>query len=331
MISSPLFMTARREVSQAAEAALAASNFDPETFFVRHERGDWGDVEEWLRSDNNRAACRKSDCHAIRSYYKLDEQRELVIVTSPNRLRTRLMLTDEFTRRDVSVQEGYAIWAASYDAPNPLIDVEEPVVDAILAALPPIKSAIDVGTGTGRIARKLARQGVADVLGVDATPEMLAVARDNARREELHNLRFEHAVIGDEGLPAASDTFDLLTCGLMLCHLPDLRRAITECVRVVRPGGRLLLTDFHPATSSFGWRTDHVTPDGVLLLPNTPNTRSDYLDALTESGCALLEAHDIALNGTPYGDISDAAMKRKGMPPLCLVVYAQKDLIPALS
>jgi len=78
-------------------------------------------------------------------------------------------------------------------------------------------------------------------------------------------------------------------------------------------------------TSTFGWRTDHITPDGVFLLPNTPNTRADYLDALTEAGCTLLEVHDIALDGTPYGDVSEAAVKAKGMPPLCLVILAQKQ------
>src|SRR5258706_72870 len=66
------------------------------------------------------------------------------------------------------------------------------------------------------------------------------------------------------------------------------------------------------------------TPEGIYLLPNAPNTREDYLDALTEAGCRLLNVQDIALDGGPYGDVSEAVMKGKGLPPLCLVVLAQK-------
>ena len=190
--------------------------------------------------------------------------------------------------------------------------------------MPLVARAIDVGTGTGRLALNLARRGVRDVLGVDTTPEMLAVARESAGCEGLDNVRFAPFTFGQERLPAPDGAFDLLTCGLMLCHVPDLGGAIRECVRVVCPGGWLLLSDFHPATQAFGWRTDCITPDGVYLLPNVPGTRQDYLDALTESGCNLLDVRDLALNGEPYGELTADAIQAKGWPPLCLVVLAQK-------
>ncbi len=327
MTASPLFAIGRREVSPAAAEAARAARIDPDTLFDRHERGDWGDAPEWLRRDNGNAALLEAHSHAIHSRYRLDAQREFMVVTARDRSRTRLLLATEFTPREVSVQEGYALWAATYDHLNPLVAVEEPVVEALLVALPPVASALDVGTGTGRLARKLAHRGIADVLGVDATPEMLAVARETAHREGLSNLRFELAALGDAPLPAAADSIDLLTCGLMLCHVPDLRAAIRECVRVVHPGGWLLLTDFHPATSAFGWRTDFISPDGVFLLPNTPNRREDYLNGLTEAGCRLLDVQDIALGSEPYGDVSEVVVKAKGLPPLCLVVLAQKQTV----
>jgi ubiquinone/menaquinone biosynthesis C-methylase UbiE len=325
MTTSPLFATGRREISAAAAEAARAAQIDPGAFFARHERGDWGEAPDWLQADNTRAALAESYSHAIRSHYRPEGAVEFLVITARDRTRTRLMLAREFSTRDVSVQEGYALWAATYDYTNPLVAVEEPVVDALLAALPPPASAMDVGTGTGRLARKLARLGAADVLGVDATPEMLRVARETARAEGLHNLRFALAVLGEIPLPAADASMDLLTCGLMLCHVPDLRGAIRECARVVRPGGWLLLTDFHPATAAFGWRTDLITPEGIHLLPNTPGTRQDYLDALIEAGCGLLSVQDIALDGAPYGDVSDSVVRAKGKPPLCLIVLAEKQ------
>ncbi len=326
MTPTPLFVIGRCEISPAAAEAVRTIGIDPMTLFARHERGDWGNAPDWLCGENRNAARCERFSHAIRSFYRIDAQHEFVVVTARNRSRTRLLLHTEFLTREVSVSEGYAVWADTYDFLNPLVAVEEPAVDKLLATLPPIVSAIDVGTGTGRLARKLALRGATDVLGVDATPEMIAVARTKSREESLKNLRFALASLGEAPLPAASNSFDLLTCGLMLCHLPDLRGALEECVRVVRRDGLLLLTDFHPATSAFGWRTDFICEDGVYQLPNPPHTREDYLDGLTEAGCRLLDVQDIAVGGEPYGDVSDAVMQAKGWPPLCLVVLAQKQI-----
>lgn len=324
MCPAPRFAIGKREVSPAAAEAFSAADLDVETLFARHEWGDWGEISDELRHENERAALLPKSPHAIRSHYRLNDACEIVVVTARDRTRTKMQIAHEFRLREVSVQEGYAVWASSYDLFNPLVDVEEPVVEALLDSLPPISRAIDVGTGTGRLARKIARRGAEKVLGIDASPEMLAVAHQNATAEGLRNLRFMRAELGAAPLPVASDSFDLLTSGLMLTHVPDLRAAVRECVRVVRPGGHLILTDFHPSTSAFGWRTDIITPEGNCLLPNAPNTRQDYLDSATEAGCRLLEVQDIALDGQSYGEISPEAMQAKGLPPLCLILFAQK-------
>src|SRR5437899_1807808 len=102
---------------------------------------------------------------------------------------------------EVSTQKGYALWAASYDHENnALIAVEEPRVDALVAALP-MTAALDVGTGTGRHALKLARRGVT-VTAIDQSPEMLAVAQQAAFIEGL-TIDFQLASL-DDGLPFES-------------------------------------------------------------------------------------------------------------------------------
>src|SRR5947209_8598616 len=121
--------------------------------------------------------------------------------------------------QEVSVQEGYALWAASYDQEkNGLIFVEERHVDRILARLP-FTRVLDVGTGTGRHALKLARQG-ASVTAIDQSPEMLAVARQAAQHEGLP-IDFRLSSL-DDGLPFEAHQFDLVICALILSHEPDL-------------------------------------------------------------------------------------------------------------
>jgi SAM-dependent methyltransferase len=305
------------EITPGASAALMAADADPGTFLARHQRGDWGEVGEH-RQQGNEFALRHG--HAIRSAYRLAEDAELWVITAADRSCTRLLLATEYERREVSTQEGYALWAASYDQEkNPLIAIEEPPVEGLVAALP-VSTVLDVGTGTGRYALKFARRG-ATVTAVDRSPEMLAVAQRAARAEGLA-IELCLASLGE--LPFAPGQFDLLVCALTLCHVPDLSQALCEFSRVVRGSGYLLITDFHPNGVAEGWRTLFSRPGTTYLLPNTPHTRSDYLHAVESAGCALLNVLDVPLGDVPEGYLSEAMIREHGDKPLCLILLAQK-------
>jgi ubiquinone/menaquinone biosynthesis C-methylase UbiE len=98
---------------------------------------------------------------------------------------------------------------------------------------------LDVGSGTGIVARRLARRpGGGRVVGLDASPDMLAVARAAAARERLAVEWREGAA---ERLPFADASFDLVTCQFALMFFADRAAALGETHRVLRPGGRLCL------------------------------------------------------------------------------------------
>jgi demethylmenaquinone methyltransferase / 2-methoxy-6-polyprenyl-1,4-benzoquinol methylase len=107
-----------------------------------------------------------------------------------------------------------------------------------LAALAPGSRVIDVATGTGDLAVALARAVGADgeVVACDFSERMLARARTKAPQ-----LRFEWA--DALSLPYASDSFDAATVGFGVRNFADLRRGIEEMVRVVRPGGRVVILE----------------------------------------------------------------------------------------
>ncbi len=101
------------------------------------------------------------------------------------------------------------------------------------------RDALDIGCGTGFLSLELAARGHR-VTGVDFAPAMLASARRKAA-ERRAAIRFEEA--DAEQLPFAAASFDLAVSRHLLWTLPHPEAAIDEWVRVLRPGGRLVVVD----------------------------------------------------------------------------------------
>jgi len=111
---------------------------------------------------------------------------------------------------------------------------------------------LDVGCGTGTLTLAAKRRaGAGAVRGIDASPEMVQVARDKAARQGVE-VDFQVALIEDLPFPDAS--FDVVLSSLMLHHLPDdlKRRGFLEIRRVLKQGGRLVAVDLSGANGIMG-------------------------------------------------------------------------------
>lgn len=114
-----------------------------------------------------------------------------------------------------------------------------------LARLVPNERVLDVGCGTGVLTRLAADlvgpAGV--VIGIDAAPDMIRIARENATIS-WNGARFQLAAVED--LPFENGSFDVVVVSLLLHHLPlGLKhKGLRESLRVLRPGGRIIVTDF---------------------------------------------------------------------------------------
>ncbi len=187
-----------------------------------------------------------------------------------------------FDLADLGVQAGYALWSQTYDAaPNPLIRVEEPVVRAMLDACPP-GVALDAGCGTGRHTEYLRDRGHR-VIGIDASPEMLEKARVRVPEADLR--------IGDlQALPVESASVDLVVCALALTHSSDIEPSIVELARVLRSGGRLILSDLHPSMTLLGGTGLFIRADGsVGNVESFHHPHGRYLAAFRKAGLEVLE------------------------------------------
>jgi len=180
----------------------------------------------------------------------------------------------------VDARSGYARWSETYDQPgNPLIAVEEPVVWGLFDELP-VGDALDAACGTGRHARRLVELGHR-VIGVDGSPEMLARAREEVPRAQFRE--------GDlTSLPVEDASVDLAVCALALEHVEDLPTAIRGLARVVRPGGRILLSDLHPAAIALGGGAYFQDAGGGAgVVRGHRHLHSDYLRTFDAAGLGV--------------------------------------------
>ncbi|HEV2781003.1 MAG TPA: methyltransferase domain-containing protein [Actinophytocola sp.] len=218
---------------------------------------------------------------------------------------------------EYEVPEGYTRWAEHYDGPNPAIAREQPIVHGILADLPPGR-ALDAACGTGRHAARLVELGH-QVVGVDATPAMLALARKKVPSADFRLGRLE-------SLPVQDATVDLVVCALALTHVPDLRPVLAEFARVLRPGGRVVLSDIHPLANMTGAIAAFPGKDlrkGLPYVRSEQHQISDYFTAFRAAGLTVLDCREPVIDekvvtGTPsYALYPDAARQAfLGLPYL---------------
>lgn len=114
-----------------------------------------------------------------------------------------------------------------------------PVVENVIAraGLEPGHRVLDLGTGTGAVAERAAPV-VGQVVGVDVSAEMLALAQQRIAARGLTNVAFREGRA--EELPADDGSFDAVLASLSLMYVIDRVAAAREIARVLRPGGRLV-------------------------------------------------------------------------------------------
>ena len=171
-------------------------------------------------------------------------------------LRDRERLAAVRTSRAAAAQNYFRRHAAEWDRIRRLHVADAAVESAIRTALAdkPIRSLLDLGTGTGRML-ELFGADIERGLGLDLSLDMLALARARLDRAGLKHSSVRHGNIYD--LALSRDSFDVVIIHQVLHFLDDSARAIAEAARVLRPGGRLLVVDFAPHDLEF-LREEHA-------------------------------------------------------------------------
>ena len=179
------------------------------------------------------------------------------------------------------VRESFTTQAKAF-ASNPWVTNEERIRRLVASArLKGNERVLDIATGPGYIAEAFAR-AAREVIGVDLTAAMLAIAEERTKERGISNVSFR---IGDvQKLPFEDEQFDVVVCRLALHHMQNPGQVVHEMARVCRIGGTVLVEDIysseHAERAKYQDRWEKLRdPSHVRALP-----LSEHLLLLRDAG-----------------------------------------------
>ncbi len=185
------------------------------------------------------------------------------------------------------------------------------------------ETVLDLGAGAGFdcfLAAKAAGPS-GRVIGVDMTPEMVEKARDNARNGGYANVEFRLGEI--ENLPVADATVDCVISNCVINLAPDKRRAFREAFRVLKPGGRLMVSDIVLRKELPEAVKSSVAAYTGCIAGAT--SKEEYLAAIASAGfreIRVLGETGFPVEVDPHGPLARAASEDFGLPAEALASAA---------
>jgi SAM-dependent methyltransferase len=151
-----------------------------------------------------------------------------------------------------------------------------------IASLKEGETVLDLGSGPGfdcfLAADKVGIHG--KVIGVDMTPEMIDKARENAKKGNYSNVEFRLGEI--EHLPAADNSVDVVISNCVINLSPDKQGVFKEVFRVLKPGGRMMVSDIVLSQALPDAIKDSI--DAYIGCISGAVTKHEYLDAINVAG-----------------------------------------------
>ncbi len=211
----------------------------------------------------------------------------------------------------------YQRWAPLYPpiAHNPLMRAEQ---QAMLEFWPDVAGlrVLDLACGTGRYSRLLAEANAAEVIALDFCVPMLMQVPNGSR-----------VCASMMQLPFGAETFDAVISGLALGHAAAVDLWLAEIARVLRDGGTLLYSDFHPEAARAGLtRSFKDIDDETCSVPHAKYPVNTQMDAAKAAGLRVEVVHEVRVGielHEPFAKSEDFYRKWDGLP-IVLVVRARK-------
>jgi ubiquinone/menaquinone biosynthesis C-methylase UbiE len=176
-------------------------------------------------------------------------------------------------------QEAYNAWSKSYDSvKNNTRDVEAKALRETLSA-ESFDNVLEIGCGTGKNTMWLLTKAK-NVVGADFSNEMLAQAKSKINAA---NVEFVQTDVREKW-NFANDTFDLITCSLILEHIENIDFVFSQASTKLKTDGLFYIGELHPFKQYNGTKARFETDTGTFELECFTHHVSDYFDAARNNG-----------------------------------------------
>ena len=221
-------------------------------------------------------------------------------------------MPSEPVRQAVETRYGYDLWASTYDAtPNPIVTVDDEVLSALIGDVSG-QVVVDAGCGTGRHTVRLAASA-ARVIAIDYSEAMLEQLRRKVGGGHVeciaHDLRTP--------LPIGSQQADGVVCALVGEHIENLVELYRELHRVLRVGGWLVFSVYHPYLALSGKQANFTDEHACIeyRLGALKHQISDYFTAMSDAGFTVELMHEHVVDDEMISKHS-MLMSYRGQPVL---------------
>lgn len=216
----------------------------------------------------------------------------------------------------VSARQGYDLWSGTYDStPNPVVAMDTRHTIELLAPRSG-ESILDAGCGTGRNLGPLFL-AKAKPVGIDFSCSMLEVAHSRLPQAPLALADLQ------AGLPFGNHCFDAVLCALIGEHLSKMRFVFDEFYRILKHGGRLVFSVYHPEMSAAGIEANFEREGVEYRLGAIHYSVSEHVSLLEESGFNNVQVSEFRGDEELVEKVP-AASKYLGRPVL-LILAAHKQ------
>ena len=225
-------------------------------------------------------------------------------------------------RLKLPAREAYDLWAEAWEwDPNPFLALEARHLHPRL----PVSEGtvfVDAACGTGRHLRNPYRNG-ACVVGFDLSRGMLAQAV--AEIPDFDG----YVACGDVQRPPIRErSADMVLCALALGHTPRPAETLERLANLVRPGGRLLISDFHPHATQWGWKRTFARDGQVYEIETYPYEPEDLNAAALRAGLRPTHSSEHAV-GEPERPLfvqmneEERFQKARAVPAVLIMEWAR--------
>ena len=211
--------------------------------------------------------------------------------------------------------EAYRRWAPTYDhQPNPLTALERRTLASLLGDVRGLHI-VDVACGTGYWARRLQHDG-SQTVGFDFCEEMV---KEGCRHRHVG----PHLFLADAAyIPLRAGYAELTLCSLAFSYFPQPEQVFFEMARITRKGGRVLVSDMHPAAVAAGWQRSFRSGGVAYSICQRTGSTERAARLSSKAGLRLLDRTDAR-----FGWAERALFAEAGRPDL----FAQATRIPAIQ